>query len=325
MDWCDGHLDLAYVAVCGRNLIRPVEDASTACISLPAMREAAIGLAFGTIFTEPGKGIPAGYDGPDDLDGADSAGREQLAIYQELVAAGEISMVRTRYDLDRGPADPKIVLLVEGADPVGRPEDMKWWYDAGVRVVGMAWSRGSRYAGGNAEDRGLTDLGRELIRRMDELGVVHDVSHLSDASFDGLMETARGRIVATHSNCRALFDKGSQRMLRDDQIQAIAERDGIVGLNLYGPQLVAGRRATIADCVAHVERVCDLMGHKRGTALGSDMDGGFGPADLPEGLEHPRKLGALVDALQDAGWSDDEITGFCRGNWLRLLREVLPA
>ena len=324
MHWIDGHLDLAYLAICGRDLTKPVDDPAVGCISLPAMRDAQINLALGTIFTDPAPNHPASYAGSEDVAGAKAAGRAQIAVYEKLAAAGEITIVRNAGELDQPGAEPKIIILMEGADPIGSPGDLPSWHEAGVRMIGLAWAAGSRYAGGNNSEGGLTAPGRELVSAMDELAIIHDASHLNDASFDDLIEIAQGRIVATHSNCRALT-KDSQRMLRDDQIKAIAARDGIVGLNLYGPQLADGRRATIADCVAHVQRVCELMGHRRGTALGSDMDGGFAPPQLPEGLDHPAKLVALAEALRDAGWSDVEIAGFCRGNWMRFLREAIRA
>jgi membrane dipeptidase len=97
----------------------------------------------------------------------------------------------------------------------------------------------------------------------------------------------------------------------------------MVGLNLYSSFLTVGRRAEIADCVAHVQRVSDIMGHRRGVALGSDMDGGFGPGKLPIGLEHPTKLDALAEALSDSGWSDIDVGNFAFGNWRRFLEENL--
>jgi membrane dipeptidase len=158
---------------------------------------------------------------------------------------------------------------------------------------------------------------------MDDCGIIHDASHLCDEAFDGLMAIARGPVVATHSNCRVLTGP-SQRHLRDDQVMAIAARDGVIGLNLFSKFLVPSGRATIDDCVAHVQRVSELMGHRRGVALGSDMDGGFGPDRLPEHLDHPVKLDALADALTAAGWSEDDVAGFAHGNWKRFLQRSLP-
>jgi membrane dipeptidase len=328
MRWIDGHLDLAYLALCGRDLRVPCPDPAAGCVSLPELREAGVGLVLGTVFTEPGvmdRSRPYGYPDSGDLDGAEAAGLRQLELYDRLETEGEIAIVRRRGDLGgrSGERGPRVVLLMEGADPIRSPHEAWRWFDGGVRVVGLAWAAGTRYAGGNRSPGPLTPPGIELVGVLDDLGIVHDVSHLSDEAFDGLLANTRGRIVATHSNCRALAG-GSPRHLRDDQIAEIARRDGIVGLNLFGKFLVHRRQPAIGDCVAHIEHVCEIMGHRRGVGLGSDMDGGFLPADLPPGLDHPRKLGALAEALRDAGWSDDEVEGFCHDNWYSFLKRALP-
>ena len=111
----------------------------------------------------------------------------------------------------------------------------------------------------------------------------------------------------------------NQRHLRDDQIKAIGDRGGVIGLNLFSKFLVPDGRATIDDCVAHVEHVCELMGHRKGVGLGSDADGGFAANALPVDLDHPRKYGALLEALRTQGWSDDDLQGFSWGNWMRVL------
>ncbi|TVQ58106.1 MAG: hypothetical protein EA377_00370, partial [Phycisphaerales bacterium] len=82
-------------------------------------------------------------------------------------------------------------------------------------------------------------------------------------------------------------------------------------------------RATIDDCIAHVEHVCEVMDHRRGVVLGSDMDGGFPPSHLPIELDHPRHLHRLADALRDRGWSDDDVAGFQHLNWQRILHPAL--
>lgn len=323
MRWIDGHLDLAYLQLLGRDLTAPCPDPNQGCVSLPELRAAGVEFAFATIFTEPtsGESHPqSAYGGIDDLDGAEAAGRRQLEVYRRLEAAGELRFVRSRADLaTSGGAVPGIVLLMEGADPIRDPAQVASWFAAGLRMVGMTWAMGTRYAGGNHRLGPLTNLGVELVHAMDECGIIHDASHLSDEAFDGLLSVARGPVVASHSNCRALAGD-NQRHLRDDQVRAIATRDGVIGLNLFSKFLVASGRATIDDCVAHVERIAELMGHRRGVALGSDMDGGFGPDALPEGLDHPRKLDALATALAAAGWSDDDVEGFAWGNWWRFLQ-----
>jgi membrane dipeptidase len=341
MKWIDGHLDLAYLAVNGRDLTR--RDACAAeigCVTLPALRDGGVRLAFATIFTEKGLDGPDRahrYASSDDLDGAEAAGWRQVEAYERLEREGHVRIVRAAGDLDVIDADDRlaIVLLMEGADPIRRPEDVTKWHLRGLRMVGLTWAAGTRYAGGNGPPPGkplpkdwsvgpLTSLGIEMIAALDDAGIIHDASHLSDAALDRLLEHARGPIVATHSNCRALMDDW-QRHLRDDQIRAIVERGGVIGLNLFGKFLALDRRATISDCIAHIERVAEVAGRRDVIALGSDMDGGFGPGDLPVGLDHPAKLDGLAEALRSRGWSDAEVQCFGWGNWMRVLRSALRA
>ncbi|MCH8260936.1 MAG: membrane dipeptidase [Planctomycetes bacterium] len=117
----------------------------------------------------------------------------------------------------------------------------------------------------------------------------------------------------------------NQRHLRDDHIKAIGDRGGVIGLNLFSKFLVPDGRATIDDCVAHVEHVCELMGHRKGVGLGSDADGGFAANALPVDLDHPRKYGALLEPVQEAGWSDADLQGFCCANWTRVSAKALPS
>lgn len=324
MRWIDGHLDLAYLAVSGRDMRGVPADASAACVTLPTVRQGGIEIAFATIFTEPGvfgPDHPHGYPASDDLDAAEAAGRKQIEVYEQWHASGEATIARSAADLDASSSLPKLVILMEGADPIRSPEHVGGWRDRGLRIVGLTWAAGTRYAGGNSSGGPLTVRGREMVEALDAAGIIHDASHLSDEAFDGLMAAARGRVIASHSNCRALLDE-KQRHLRDDQIKAIAGRNGVIGLNLYSAFLAKGRPATLADCIAHVEHVAGVMGHRRGVALGSDMDGGFTPVDLPVDLDHPAKLGVLAEGLRKVGWSDQDLAGFAYENWRRFLAEA---
>lgn len=325
--WVDAHLDLAYLVVNGRDLTAASD---AVCVTLPALRDAGVELVFGTIFTEPdGRGKnPATYRDPEDRDGAAEAGKRQLAVYDDLITNGELRAVTRRGDCEPGAGGAShalgLLLLMEGADPIRDPDDAAWWHARGLRMVGLTWARGTRYAGGNATTDGLSPLGRELVTALDDLGIAHDASHLSDRAFDDLLEHTTKPVVATHSNCRVLLNE-DQRHLRASQIRAIDERGGIVGLNLYTRFLARDRPSTIDDCVRHVEHVVDVMGHRRSVGLGSDMDGGFDADDLPTDLDHPRHLDRLTDALARRDWSDEEINGFRGRNWRRFLRETLPA
>lgn len=325
--WIDGHLDLAYLAVNGRDITTPVPADLDACISLPALRETGVDLVFATIFTEMNftgsQTTEAQVYARDDFEAAGRCGLKQLEVYEQLEEAGELSIVRRADDLtDERPA-PRIVILMEGADPIRSPADVEFWHSRGVRIVGLTWAMGSKYAGGNVTGGGLTSAGRHLVAALDELGIVHDVSHLAEQALHELLDCTTGPVLASHSNARAVDHTYGERSLSDDQIRAIAELSGVIGINLFTKFLATGHRATIADVVAHIEHITGVMGHRRGVGLGSDMDGGFAASKLAEGLDRPQSLPALADALCTAGWSDSEIDGFACGNWLRILEHVL--
>jgi len=323
----DAHLDLAYLALTGRDLTQPLAEGDGGCVTLPALAEASIGLALATIFTAAGETGPDGYPHHLDRDAAWRCGMNQWEVYSKLDAAGAIRVVRCQSDLPREAEDSDtlpIVILMENADPMRDVSDAARWHARGLRAVGLAWSTGSRYAGGNAAPGGVTSEGRDLIRELDALGIIHDLSHLSDQAFDDLLAVARGPVMASHSNARALLSP-IERHLRDDQIRAIDARRGVIGLNLFGRFLAREGRATIDDCVRQLDHMAQVVGHRRLSGLGSDMDGGFGHAELPEHLDHPRHLPRLLDALRDDGWSDEEIDGFRWKNWHAFLSRSLPA
>ncbi len=328
--WIDGHIDLAYLAQLHGDLRGPIADPNARCISFSALRAGGVRVALGTIFTERGSpDTPAGYAEDDDIEGAHRAGVRQLEWYEAMEREGALRIVRCRDDLagveSTSPGDHaplRIVILMEGCDPIRSPQEARWWFNRGVRAAGMAWALGTRYAGGNGRPGPLSAAGRELVPAFDEVGILHDASHLSDEGFAELLECTPRRIIASHSNSRVLTGD-SQRHLTDDGMRAIAARDGLIGLNLFGKFLASGREATRADALNHIDHAALLAGRDR-VGLGSDFDGGFAPADIPEGLRRPQELGSLSAGLRQRGWPEPAVFGFTHANWLRVLRAALP-
>jgi membrane dipeptidase len=320
----DGHLDLAYLAMQGVDMESPSPDRDRFGVNLPALKAGGVALSLATIFTERGADAPWGYPADDDGSAAARAGRLQLRVYQGMEARGAIRIVRRKADLlavgDGGPMH--VVLLMECADPIETPEHARWWFDQGLRAVGMAWAHGSRFCGGNMAEGPLTSQGRALVRAFDALGVLHDASHLSRQSFDDLMQTTDRCVVASHSNCAAIT-ADVPRHLTDAQIRAIAARGGVCGLNLFGKFLAKDRPATLDDAVRHVLHVRALAGDGA-IALGSDFDGGFTPLDCPAGAQRPEELPLLEAALAKTGLTATTLRGFQQGNWLRVLQAALP-
>lgn len=330
--WFDGHLDLACLALEGRDLRAPLAAAGgppqPAAITLGSLREGRVSHLLATLFTGLGTDGPCGYASSDDPESAHGAALAQLSVYQAFEAAGDLNLVRRGRELERAGDDSlAAVVLMEGADPIRSPEEAPWWFERGVRVVGLTWARGTRYAAGNAAPGPLTSSGRSMIASLDEVGMIHDCSHLADEAARQLLQLARGPVCASHSNCRSLAIGHGERNLPDDLIRAIAERGGVIGLNLFSLFLTPQgdrRRATIDEAIAHVEHIVEITGRVESVALGSDMDGGFGADRLPEGIDRPADLPRLTDALRRRGWSEGQLAAFRFENWRRFLDRHLP-
>lgn len=360
--WFDAHLDLAYLAVSGRDLTAPLDPAAgphaPAAVTLPELAAGNVRFALATIFTEAGGHGPEGYP-EGDTERAHAVGRAQMEVYLTWRDAGLLALDLHRVltpdphvgavrggmgvaetlphtlptRIRNAAADTRLHagILIENADPIRSPDELGWWVQRGVVAVGLAWVKPSRYAGGNSTDLGLTDLGRALVREMDRLNIVHDASHLSDCALDQLLELTARPLIASHSNCRALLTTGAgpvnQRHLTDSAIQKITARGGVIGLNLFAKFLdptlteTPAARPPIAACLRHIDHVCELAGDRAHVGLGSDMDGGFSAGRLPEGIDSPRTLFRLSEALSGAGWTDDEVFGFTVGNWARFFSE----
>lgn len=325
----DAHLDLAFNVGRGRDVTRPaaeqpIADNEIATVGLPDLRAGGIGLVCATIFTEPrNQWFPTGYT---DADGAFASARRQLDWYTARFADGSMRLVRDAADLPLvGEPSTAAVLLLEGADPIRNEEDVRFFREVGVRIVGLAWKR-TAHAGGTGEPGGLTPLGRATARQLDAAGMIHDASHLAEQSFWELLELAGRPVIASHSNCRAIVP--GDRQLSDEMIRAIAARGGVVGINLFHkfllpPDEVGKRRARLHDVVRHVRHIADLLGSARHVGLGTDMDGGLGREQIPEEITTIADLHRVGDALSEAGFDDDDVAAVMGDNWLNFLRREL--
>src|SRR5688572_28502334 len=346
----DAHLDLAYNVRRGRDVTRPALEQpvvynEVAKVGLPDLRAGGVGLVCATIFCSP-----AGY-GKDGYHNADEAREQalwQLALYRRWIDDGLLRFVTTQDELpsDRGtgfqpelepphrqhgletratPSQPAILLL-EGADAIRTPDDLPEWFDAGLRIVGLAWKR-TRYAGGTTAAGALTPEGVDLVKAMDRFGIIHDTSHLAEESFWQLLEVASGPVIASHSNCRAFVP--TDRQLSDAMIKALVARGGVIGINFYDKFLLpkeeqGSRRATLADVVRHMKHIADLTGSADHIAIGTDLDGGLGREQIPREITTIADLPKLADALCAGGFTDADVANIMGGNWLSFFRQSLP-
>ena len=221
------------------------------------------------------------------------------------------------------------VMHLEGAEGIGPDLDALYLlHAAGLRSLGPVWSRDNifghgvpfRFPASPDTGPGLTDAGRRLVREAEALGLVIDLSHMNQKGFWEVAQISRGPLVASHSGAHALCP--ASRNLTDRQLDAIAERGGLVGLNL-AVQFLRADGARDADTpletvLRHLDHLLGRLG-EGGVALGSDFDG----AVMPQAIGTAAGLPALVAAMRAAGYGEALIERICWGNWLDLLRRII--
>ena len=212
------------------------------------------------------------------------------------------------------------LLSIEGAELLPEWEGaLDEAYDAGVRLVTLTWNYRSRYGCSSAIDQneGLTEEGRRLVRALDEKGMLIDVSHLSDRGFWDVCEETARPFVATHSDSRALCR--SSRNLTDAEFAEIAQRGGLVGINLYTPFLVRQSDSVIDDAIDHIERFVGMYGEKT-VALGCDFDG---CDQLPAGIEGLGDMYRLADRMLALGYREETVRALFYDNAFAFIQKML--
>ena len=328
----DAHLDLSSNALEGQDVLKPARERLPSgpeipTVGLPDLRAGNVGLICATIFTMPSINGEAGYR---DADEAYVQGQAHLKWYQTQEAAGHFRFVKWREELVHfvpSPVAQDAILLMEGADPLRTPGDIGQWYEAGMRIVGLAW-KGTRYAGGTGVPGPLTGEGVAVLKELERYKIIHDTSHLAEESFWQLLDLTRGPVMASHSNCRSIVP--TDRQLSDEMIGAIFGRNGVIGINYFDkfllpPNEYGKRRAMLADVVVHMKHMCDLAGDAKHVAIGTDMDGGLGRNEIPVEVETSADLYKLADALSSEGFSDADVAGIMGGNWIEFFGRSLPS
>lgn len=326
LSWFDAHLDLAYLALLGRAMHQPLVTVQlaepAAAVTIPNLAAAGVKGVLATIFVQPWSPDPSHVDGPwcfrNSLQ-AHQAAKAQLTIYQRWYQSG---LLQRPGAVNNQSNAPVAWLLMEGCDGIRDVDDLDYFYGQGLCAISLTWTQANRWAAGNESYGGLTADGRRLLQRSAALGLILDVSHLAERGFFEVLDEYPGRVVASHSNVRALLPAGrqSQRNLTDDQIRRLAAAGGIMGINLYSKFLAAGR-ATIENVIGHIRRAAELTGSMTHVGLGSDMDGGFDAHSLPVNLESHTELARLAAAMWQAGFSDEDIRRFAFDNWSSIMED----
>ena len=353
----DAHLDLSMNALqWNRNLllstytIRTLEQTvpgkgrAQGTVAFPEMRRGRIALSVATLIARStGRPVPhIDFHSPAQAYGM---AQGQLAYYRALEQQGHIRIIADLAALDAHMAEwqswdaahpeetdktPPLgfVLSMEGADPILHPAQLAAWWDAGLRLLGPTHYGPGRYAGGTGTELGLTELGAPLLREMERLGMVLDLTHMSDESFWEALDHYNGLVLASHNNCRTLVPH--QRQFSDAQLKAIFERDGVIGAAMdtwmLHPGWVVDQSSnagiTLDTVVDHIDYICQLAGNCRHAAIGTDLDGGYGREQSPCDLDTIADLQKLAGLLSKRGYSQADITAILHGNWIRLLHQA---
>jgi membrane dipeptidase len=250
--------------------------------------------------------------------------------------AERVCWVRRRADLDDGRL--RLLLSIEGVELLdGDPGSFDEWHERGVRMVSLTWNYATPFAGGiDTPAEGLTDRGRALVRRFPDLGIVLDLAHASEQTWRDVI--AEGiPFSVSHACCRAVHD--NRRNLADWQLEALAEQGGVLGM-MGLAFVVDPDEPTLSRWVDHIDHAVAVMGVEH-VGLGADFVDQVAPtiemldpAELAEldairfdleGFVAPDDYPALVASLRGRGYADERLEAITGGNWVRVLRETLPA
>ncbi len=243
----------------------------------------------------------------------DSAMERAEAIIEKFYAETQkcgITVCKSYSDWENAKTPIKAFLSLEGGEPIRTVEDLNKLYELGVRMIAPTWNFKNKIACGvmEKEDTGLSAFGEKIVCEMNRLGIIIDVSHLSERSFWDVCRITKRPICASHSNSKSVKD--NLRNLTDEQFVAIAKTGGVIGINFYPPFL----GDSIEDIVRHIDHFLSLGGEDN-IGLGSDFDG----VDcLPDGICGAEDMGRIVKMLPYSAKIREKIAF---RNFLRVIKE----
>ena len=317
-------------------------------LGLAEYREVNMAVIFASLFTAPIRAKEGEWDiiTYKDSQQAHRQCLDQLAAYERLTGENpaQFTPITGKTQLQKqvsawedalisGATAPPVglVYLMEGADGIRVPGEAEEWYERGVRVFGLAW-QATRYCGGTKEPGPLTREGVQLVKRIEELGAILDISHMDEQAVRQTFDLYDGSIIASHSNpFTPNKERGSNRFLKDDVILRLAERGGVIGVVPYNLFLDPGwEKGSRKDAVSldryvdQVDYICQLLGTADHVGIGTDFDGGFGLQSTPAELDSLMDVPRVIPLLEKKGYTGEQIAGIMGKNWLEYLLHHLP-
>jgi membrane dipeptidase len=269
----------------------------------------------------------------------------QLCYYRAMEELGEMKQLKTRHELaahaelwrraddNQTPHLPIGYLLsLEGADSILSGRHLEKSRADGLIALGPVHYGPGIYGHGTDDSGPLTAKGRELLKEMDRLGIILDVTHLCDESFADALSRFQGPVWASHHNCRALASWN--RQLTDAQIRQLIDRGAVIGMAFDAIMMVHQWRhlaskpedfgLRIEKICEHIDHICQLAGNANHVGIGTDLDGGFGTEQTPLDLNSIADIATLQQLLQQRGYTASDVEGILSGNFLGFLQRHLP-
>lgn len=251
--------------------------------------------------------------------------RQHERLRRAAEATGMI-WARTAEDVRRAKREGKVAAFtgIEGGHNLeGDPDNVERFHEAGVRYLGLAHLTSNAAAPTSTwmvgdDARPLSELGREVVTRMQRLGMIVDLAHVGKRAFHDVVKIATRPVIVSHTGIAGAYPLW--RNVDDEQLKAVASTDGVVGI-IFAWRYLGRRRGGVEMLAPHLEHVRKTVG-ARHLALGSDFDGSVAPL---RGLEGVDRIPFVTRLVQSMGWGDEEILGLLGGNMLRVLEGNPPA
>lgn len=348
----DAHLDLAMNALeWNRDLTWTVEDVRKSeigmtdkpdreknTVSLDAMRKGNVGICVATQiarYVKKESSLP-GWNSPHQ---AWAQTQGQLAWYKAMEEIGQMTQIsnleqlNNHLELWKNP-DSKTpigyILSLEGADSIVTIDHLERSYEQGLRAIGPAHYGPGTYAHGTDSVGGIGAKGKELLKKIEELNLILDATHLCDISFWETMDVYNGPVWASHNNCRKFVNHN--RQYSDEQITELVSRDAVIGIALDAwmmvPDWVRGESmpesmgVTLKQMIDNIDHICQLSGDSLHVGIGTDLDGAFGKEQSPSDLDTIADLQKVPQMLAARGYSEEEIDNIMHQNFINFLQRV---
>ena len=348
----DAHLDLAMNALeWNRDLTWTVEeirkseigmtdkpDREKNTVSLDAMRKGNIGLCVATQiarYVKKDSYLP-GWNSPHQ---AWAQTQGQLAWYKAMEDIGEMihitnaEQLRNHLELWKNPTSKTpigYILSLEGADSIITISHLEKSFEQGLRAIGPAHYGPGTYAHGTDSVGGIGVKGKALLKKIEELNLILDATHLCDVSFWETMKVYNGPVWASHNNCRKFVDHN--RQYSDEQINELISRGAVIGIALDAwmmvPNWVRGvstpksMDVTLNQMIDNIDHICQLSGNSSHVGIGTDLDGAFGKEQTPYDLDTIADLQKVPILLSKKGYTENDIENIMSQNFIKFLKRV---